>query len=463
MINNIGQYNSNNIKNLQSMPSVKQSFNGAKLTCAATEPSFLFFPLRKENVSNISAPKTKLTTKEEFDSYNALLYAFSTSDTEKTSPQDNVSRQTKLDALLKNGVLLNNNSNDKSTVLQNLTKTINNPRAANMDNLKIAGQIIDTLYNPAIITQRFGDIPKEAQTFVMNKDIEGNFVKGANGSINLQGSGTCVAASVEFHMANKHPAEFSRWAESLTSPEISVKKAINLSALSKNPMNAIWLLREFGVKPETMNFYKAKLNLKPDENAIVRAQIQDNYWDMGERSILDVLFQSTLMQLGSQQSYNSLTDMRAGKFNSNPQGLIEFEKTFIESIVENQERTSIVYQNVDNDQNLLGWNTDLSVIQKHITDTIDMGEDVIAGYVLTAKECNEPADNPNKIVNGHEITIVGYKKGLDGKLTFVCNDTDDDKNKFVEYSADYLLPKIHHAGYPVEIVEDGTQATKQVA
>ena len=358
---------------------------------------------------------------------------------------------------------MNNNSNDKSTVLQNLTKTINNPRAANMDNLKIAGQIIDTLYNPAIITQRFGDIPKEAQTFVMNKDIEGNFVKGANGSINLQGSGTCVAASVEFHMANKHPAEFSRWAESLTSPEISVKKEINLSALSKNPMNAIWLLREFGVKPETMNFYKAKLNLKPDENAIVRAQIQDNYWDMGERSILDVLFQSTLMQLGSQQSYNSLTDMRAGKFNSNPQGLIEFEKTFIESIVENQERTSIVYQNVDNDQNLLGWNTDLSVIQKHITDTIDMGEDVIAGYVLTAKECNEPADNPNKIVNGHEITIVGYKKGLDGKLTFVCNDTDDDKNKFVEYSADYLLPKIHHAGYPVAIVEDGTQATKQVA
>lgn len=164
MINNIGQYNSNNIKNLQSAPSVNQSFNGAKLTGAATKPSFLFFPLRKENVSNISAPKTKLTTKEEFDSYNALLYAFSTSDTEKTSPQDNVSRQTKLDALLKNGVLLNNNSNDKSTVLQNLTKTINNPRAANMDNLKIAGQIIDTLYNPAIITQRFGDIPKEAQT-----------------------------------------------------------------------------------------------------------------------------------------------------------------------------------------------------------------------------------------------------------------------------------------------------------
>lgn len=461
MINNIGLYN-NNIQNLQAQNAAFGNSTSAA-TNSVRKPLVSLFPLKKENVSAINAPKTKLTTKEELDSYNALLYAFSTSDTEKISPLDNVSRQTKLDALLKNGVLLNKNSNDKSTVLQNLAKTIENPRAANIDSLKIAGQIIDVLYNPAIITQRFGDIPKEAQAFVMNKDNQGNFVQGENGSINLQGSGTCVAASVEFHMANKHPAEFARWAESLTSPKVSVEKEINLSALSKNPMNAIWLLREFGVKPENMNFYKAKLNLKPDNNAIVRAQIQDNHWDMGERSILDVLFQSTLMQLGSQQSYDSLTDTRAGKFNSNPQGLIEFEKTFIESIVENQERTSIVYQNVDNDQNLLGWNCDLSIIQKHITDSIDSGEDVIAGYVLTAKECNEPADNPNKIVNGHEITIVGYKKGLDGKLTFICNDTDDDKNKFVEYSADYLLPKIHHAGYPVEIVEQDTNYNIQAA
>lgn len=461
MINNIGLYN-NNIQNLQAQNAAFGNSTSAA-TNSVRKPLVSLFPLKKENVSAINAPKTKLTTKEELDSYNALLYAFSTSDTEKISPLDNVSRQTKLDALLKNGVLLNNNSNDKSTVLQNLAKTIENPRAANIDSLKIAGQIIDVLYNPAVITQRFGDIPKEAQAFVMNKDNQGNFVQGENGSINLQSSGTCVAASVEFHMANKHPAEFARWAESLTSPKVSVEKEINLSALSKNPMNAIWLLREFGVKPENMNFYKAKLNLKPDNNAIVRAQIQDNHWDMGERSILDVLFQSTLMQLGSQQSYDSLTDTRAGKFNSNPQGLIEFEKTFIESIVENQERTSIVYQNVDNDQNLLGWNCDLSIIQKHITDSIDSGEDVIAGYVLTAKECNEPADNPNKIVNGHEITIVGYKKGLDGKLTFICNDTDDDKNKFVEYSADYLLPKIHHAGYPVEIVEQDTNYNIQAA
>ena len=47
-----------------------------------------------------------------------------------------------------------------------------------------------------------------------------------------------------------------------------------------------------------------------------------------------------------------------------------------------------------------------------------------------------------------------YKKDLSGKLIFVCNDTDDDKPHLVEYPADYLLPKIHHAGYPVQIVEE---------
>ncbi len=450
MINNAGLYNFNSAQ--------KIGFGAMQNPVKQTAPRPVQYAIHSAYSGNNTIPyintqKTKLETSEEFDAYNALTYAFSTSDTEKISPQDNVSRQVKLDRLLKNGVLLNNNSNDSSSVLENLYKTLKTERAEGLDNVKIAGQIIDALYNPASITQKFGDIPNEAKVFIMNKDKDGNYTGGKGESIDVQGSGTCVAASVEFHMANKHPAEFARWAEGLTSPDMSVEKDVNLAALSENPMNAVWLLREFGVKPVEMNFYKAKLKLAPDSNAVTRAQIQNNYWDKGERSILDVLMQSTLMQLGSQQSYDTLTDTREGKFNSNPQGLIEFEKTFIESIVENNERTSIVYQNVDNDQNLLGWNCDLSVIQKHITDTIDSGEDVIAGYVLTAKECGERSDNPNKIVNGHEITIVDYKKSADGKLTFICNDTDDDKPELVEYTADYLLPKIHHAGYPVNIVE----------
>ena len=73
------------------------------------------------------------------------------------------------------------------------------------------------------------------------------------------------------------------------------------------------------------------------------------------------------------------------------------------------------------------------------------GQNVIIGYTST--------DDNNNIIGGHEITIVGAKTTADGKLIFVCNDTDDDSPELVEYHEDYLIPKIHHVGLPTEIVE----------
>ena len=446
MINNVGLYNAHNING------VNFSANNASISMPNVKPlnwALNNAPLNKTNTPNLSKIQTKLTSDDEIKMYDEIVSAFATNEKEKISRQDGVSRQKKLEALLKSGTLLNTNSSDNSSTLKNLYKIIKSKRAADIDSVKIAGEVIDTLYNPAIITQRFGDIPKEAQVFIMNK----NDIEDAS-RIKEEGSGTCVSASIEFHMASKLPAEFTRWIEGLTSPDIQVKKTIDLSALSKNKMDAMWLLKEFEVPVENLNFNSANLIIKPDKNAIARAQIQDNYWDNGERTITDALMQSTLMNLGSQQTYNALTDRREGKFNANPQGLIEFEKTFVESVVDNKERNSVVYQIVDEDQNLKGWSDDYNKIQQDIISAVDSGENVIVGYVLTAEQCNEKGVNPNKIVNGHEITIVDYKKDPFGKITFICNDTDDDKPEFIEYKADYLLPKIHHASYPVEILEN---------
>ena len=450
MIDKLGLFN--NTKSTYFGANVKTAPVTSSVEIVNVSPLAWFLSGGVKNTSKVAlAPvSVKLTTAKDTKMYNEIVKAFATSDSEKTSPVDNVSRQKKLDALLKNGTLLNDKSNDKTSVLESIHKTINDKRAGDLSGLKIAGQIIDTIYNPTIITQKFGDIPKEAEVFI--KDADKHYIKQAD-ALNQEGSGTCVAASVEFHMANKHPAEFARWAESLTSPKIDVEKNIDLSALSKNTMDALWLIKEFEVDVKGFNFYRPNLILKPDNNAIVRAKIQDNFWDKGERSILDVLFQSTLMNIGSEQTYDSLTDTRAGKFSTNNQGLIEFEKTFIESIVENSERTSVVYQNLDNDQNLIGWNVGFDVIQKHITDAIDMGQDIIAGCIATAQECGETGVNPNKVVGGHEITITNYRKDKNGDVIFICNDTDDNKENFVEYKATELLPKIHHASYPVELVE----------
>ena len=206
---------------------------------------------------------------------------------------------------------------------------------------------------------------------------------------------------------------------------------------------------------------KVRIKVNTDNNAYIRAKIQDKYWDDGERNVANVLVQSAIMQLGSQNTYNSLIDARKGKFNSNSQGLIEIEKTFVESLIKNKEITSLVYQKIDDNQNLLGYNCSFDKMKKHIKDTIDNGDDVIIGYVLTnetsgrvsSRYYNPEVDGkPNEIISGHEITIVDYKYDADGNMIFVCVDTDDDNKNFVEYSSDWLLEKLHHAGYPAEIV-----------
>lgn len=430
-------------------------------------------PAFKGNAINFPSPvhkgelavNTQLTSQKDTEMYNAVSQMLATSQTEKISPQDNISRLQKLDALLKNGTLLSNSSNDSTTTLENLYKIAATKRGNGLDNAKILGQTIDAIYAPEIITQVFGDIPPQVKAEILKDPNLDDAIKQNPALLDVAASGTCVSASFEYHLARKHPAEFTRWAEGLTSENESIEQTIKASSLNSSYLEAYNILRNmFEIKPEKIDFnnQEFKIKLKPDKNAKIRAQIQNNFWDKGERTILDVYMQSTFMQIGSEQSYNSLIDKREGKFNSNPEGLGEFEKIFIESIVENNERLSMVYHKVDEQQNLTGWGCDLATIQKHITETLDSGEDVIVGYVLTNETSgdtknpnyvNTPDNRPNKIVNGHEITIVDYKKDNDGKLTFICNDTDDGYSGLIEYSADYLIPKIHHAGYPAKIVE----------
>ena len=415
------------------------------------------------NLANIVQVRTWLETSDEQNMYSQIVFLILKSKENSISPNDNIPIAQKLDALLKSGKLLSSSSNDNSTTLKNLYDILTLPRCDGLDNLKILAQTIDALYNPTVITQNFGDIPDNIKNQILSSDDIAQGVKVNPELMDVEGSGTCVAASVEFHMANKHPAEFARWVSGLTSQNQEVEQKVRLDALSKFKMDAVAFLNIFEAKQKDFNFDYTTLSLKPDDGAYIRAQVQDKHWDKGERSIIDVLMQSTLMQLGSQGSYDSLTDIRGGKFSTNPQGLVETEKTFIESVVENNEKMSIRYQKVDDNQNLVGWECDFNKIQKHIIDTLNTGEDVIIGYVLTnetsgktqkADYVNTPDNAPNKIINGHEITIVGYKTDKNGKVTFICNDTDDDKSELIEYSADFLIPKIHHAAYPVAMIQD---------
>ena len=436
-VNNIQQYNYNTVANVK----LNNAKNATSFSASTVSNPINSLPFNSSN--RVLNKRTELSSSEEKQKYTELLKLV----------DKNTKKQ--LELLLKSGILHNNESNDKSTVLDNLYKMTTTPRAEGLSQEGILKDTIATISYPFIITQQFGDIPQSYRQRALAANTEGetNLVKRfkEGQDIDVEHSGTCVAASIEFNLAEKMPAEFARFAEGLSSPSMSVQKEIKLRNLADNALDAIWLLNAFEIPFEANSFDSALLTFAPDKNAIIRAQIQTTDKDPLERSPLDVLMQSTFMQVGSQQSYNTLTDRRLGKFNQNDKGLIEFEKTFTESVVEDKSKLSVTYQTVDENARLVGYETDFDTMKKHLLTALDMGENVIIGYTQV--------DQNNIIINGHEITIIGYKRSPEGKLTFICNDTDDNQTKPIEYSEDYLLPKIHHAALPESIVADDITVT----
>ena len=387
--------------------------------------------------------RTSLSTKEEEKEYNYL-----------TKQLDQDSRKV-LNALLKSGILLRNDSNDGSTALENLYKMATTPRAEGMDSKVLLMHTIRTIADPFTITQRFGDIPEEYKDAVIdnltNKDKNLIERKLADYEVSDLYSGCCVAASEEFNLASRNPAEFTRFAEGLTSPQMAVKKEIKLDSLSEKALDAIWLLNAFEIPYEAKDFKTATVTIAPDKNAIIREQIQEKHKDELERSPIDVLMQSTFMNIGSQQAYNTLNDKRGGKFSNEDRGLIDFEKTFLESVVEDKNITSVTYQKVDENQRIIGYEADYNSVKEQLLETLNSGKNIIIGYTMT--------DENNYITGGHEITIVGARTDNNGELSFICNDTDDDNPLPIEYPASYIIPKIHHAGIPTDIAEKTIKQT----
>ena len=381
--------------------------------------------------------RTSLTTKEEKKKYEEL------------SNELNLEYRRKLEFALKSGQLLKNNSNDKSTVLENLHKIITEERDPGLDKITILKECLDILANPYVITQTCEDIPAQYKRqiigLITNLSENPQEIKQTKWDLENMHTGTCPAASIEFDLATKHTAEFFRMVEGLTSPKNEVKKTIKLDNLSSKTSDAVWLLTKFKTPVEYHNFDTATVLLKPDENALIRARIQTHHRDKGERSVIDVLMQSTLMQLGSQQTYNSLTDKRApNAWTQEDGGLIDFEKTYVESVVEDKNTTSVTYQIVDENGRLKGYEKDFGTIKKELLDTLKMGHNIIIGYTWADPE------NDNRLA-GHEITIVGYKVNEKGEGIFICQDSDDEISAPIEMQESFLLRSIHHAGLPEEI------------
>ena len=158
--------------------------------------------------------RTQLITDDEKKKYNEL-----------TEVLDGKYKK-KLDFALKTGILLKNNSDDKSSVLDNLHKILKEERDPGLDGRTILMESLDIIQNPYVITQTCEDIPNEYKTEVLglitNVSEDMNELEKANYDLDNMHTGTCPTASVEFDLATKNPAEFFRMVEGLTSPKNEV-------------------------------------------------------------------------------------------------------------------------------------------------------------------------------------------------------------------------------------------------
>lgn len=411
---------------------------------AGVSASYVQSPITKPSFTSynpVNIAKTQLTTKDEVKKYCEI-----TANLDKDA-------KVALDYTLKSGILLNNNSNDKSTALDNLYKIMTTKRAEGLDTRTMLNDTVKTIANPCIITQHFGNLPENLKPTINAYDPTAEEVTH---------SGCCVAASIEYNLASQMPAEFVRVAEGISSEKMSVNKTIDLKNLCDNKDDAKWLLDNFKIPYQMKDNNKADVTIAPDKNAIIRAHIQTIDKDDLERSPLDVLMQSTFMNVGSQQTYNTLNDTRIASFGPGDKGLVEIEKTFTESVVTDSNKTSVTFQDLQEatDQKgnptakLVGYKADFNVVKRSLLNSMASGQNVIIGYTSI--------DEDNNIINGHEITVIGAKVAPDGKLIFVCNDTDDDLAAPVEYHEDYIIPRIHHVGLPTEVV-DADNKLKSIA
>ena len=357
--------------------------------------------------------------------------------------------KTKLDDCLKSGKLLQNNSNDNSSILENLYKIISQPRTKEIDKNTILKECISILDNPLIVTQQTEDIPDmyintasecvykteeavrqekrkmaENSAYIMlvldDEDVKvdkNSELKRIKEELIGRQVGTCVAASIEFTIASKYPAEFIRIIEGLTSEKKEVKKIIDCKSADLTDFD----LKFFKIPVKTEN-NRSELTLKADDGAYVLADMQKKCQDDDERNTIDILFQSLVFQIGTQGTYNAISDKHYSSLNKDG-GLNDVEKNYVLQILlgtKTQDKKDIA---PDKDRNR----------EKDIDDALNQGK-----YILVGINCSETEDN----VEGHELTIIDKIKGLDGVEYYVCKDTDEIFSRPVLIKKDFLFERI---------------------
>lgn len=268
--------------------------------------------------------------------------------------------------------------------------------------------------------------------------------------INFSKGHTCPAASMEFDLADKKPAEFARYVERLTSPDKSVKTKIKYSNIADDMPMAISKLVDWKIDYKKLNAENIEITLRPDDNAYPRSIIQEYEREKNSRSAVDALLQSTFMQIGSEKTYNSLTDLRS-EDTGQGRGLNQEEGAFVESIIDYEGgKDSVSYMELDDNLTKINkYNFDRDTTEKMLTDTLNSGKNIMIGFLTDIDE------KGNLVTpNGHEILLTGILQDKNGEKFFKYQDSDDEDHYEPSYiKVSELLRTIHHANLPKNITK----------
>ena len=362
--------------------------------------------------------------------------------------------QIKLENALMHGQLLLDKAEDGSTVLDNLYKIATAKRADNLNNKQLTEECIEILNNPYIVTQIAENIPKEYQDACTDLMVAHELKKqnskqlAFNRSISNESTlreqinkekekifeyrylGTCAAASLEFDMVLNNPTEFFRMIEGLSSKNKVFNKKVTLGEKSLSLLDKYRL-------PYELNNEDCIVSITADDNAYFLAEIQTKYKDENERSIVDILAQSAIMNLGSRQTYESIRDYREpNECSIENSGLVKEEISFVRDILFGNKNFDNVYKSVS-DKGIVKNLYDNKNIRNELLKALEKNGSVVAGIVFT--------DKNNVCRGGHEITIIGYTTNLCGNGCFIIQDSDDWLSQPVAVPEEKLLSQVHHA------------------
>ena len=292
---------------------------------------------------------------------------------------------------------------------------------------------------------------KYSKKFKQKKYIEGwseALMKGPlkEQFFDFRGVGTCAAASVEYYFASEHSAQFFKMVEELTSPQKSFTRTVNLNKLNSfnniNPVNTMMMmgsssmsefsktkqLDEFKTKYIMKDDNNAHITITPDKNAYFLAEIVADNRSENKRSVVDIIMQSAIMNFASGGTYESVSSTRQpNKFCQEYFGLDDEEISYVlNTVVPN----TLKYSKYKDDKMKTLYKKE--DIKNEILDALNRNGSVVAGYYYGDLENG---------YGGHEITIIGYTKNMNGDGFFIIQDSDDtepqkptvlEENKFLE-------------------------------